>query len=112
MSWDVWLEDIETGVADEDSWNYTHNTNPMLALANGFRLSQLDKMSATTAMYQLEHAITYLALHREECEALNPTNGWGDYDGVLKFLQKIHARCKVEARRVTTTSNYVLKVSG
>ena len=31
-------------------------------------------------------SISYLSEHRKELEEFNPTNGWGDYKGLLDFV--------------------------
>lgn len=112
MSWDIWLEDAETKEQTDESLNYTHNTNRMLALSDGFSFNDLHGMSCAGAIPRLERVITFLALNREQCEALNPENGWGNYDGILKFTQRLYEACRRQATRVDRASNCVIKVWG
>jgi hypothetical protein len=103
MSWD----------ADFDGswWNYTHNTNRMIAAAfeamtgvetkpSDFPIlgeiigptwwDRLNGKSGTEGAEYLSLIITGLEADPARYRAMNPDNGWGDYDGVLKVLREMY----------------------
>lgn len=95
MSWDIWLE-IDAGgdkpVKVSDSHNYTHNTNNML-LEVGFLNEEggwygWDKRPCSEFLSALRRAIESLEA-RPELAKLNPENGWGSYDGLIKKLKEV-----------------------
>jgi len=111
MSWDIWLEDMETKEQIKDLGNYTHNCNQMLRLAN-FSFNDIHGSCCAVAAIRLEMVLTFLILNQEECESMNPSNGWGDYESLLKYTRNIYNACKKESSRVMSTSNLIVKVSG
>ncbi len=42
----------------------------------------------------LREGLAKLEADPEKYKALNPTNGWGSYDGLLKFVRKYLAACE------------------
>lgn len=42
----------------------------------------------------LEAAVADMTEKRAEYEALNPPNGWGDYEGALRFVEALLAACQ------------------
>jgi hypothetical protein len=46
----------------------------------------IDGMTGEQAYEKLSHARNELERHPHEFIALNPKNGWGDYDGFLDFI--------------------------
>lgn len=96
MSWDVSLV-VDTGGPEpaELSFldaNYTHNVQPMFALA-GLDLGGLHGERAGEAAAKLTAAIAAMRQDPERFRAMNPPNGWGDYDGALAFLERIRTAC-------------------
>lgn len=106
MSWDASLVD-DRGHTDGE-WNYTHNCNGManLALDESYDTSQttfqevfmprsaswwrlLDGMSGPAGAEFLHGIIRTLEANPPKFRALNPENGWGDYDGFLKVLTEM-----------------------
>jgi hypothetical protein len=108
MSWDAWLVD-DRGHTDGE-WNYTHNCNGMIELALGDAVEAtaapwwadlgagggigrrswwdlLDGKSGPEGAELLDHVIRSLEAEPETYVAMNPENGWGDYDGLLKVLR-------------------------
>jgi hypothetical protein len=107
MSWDADF--------DGESWNYTHNINGMLAAAfeamtgattepsdhpvlgpiiGPTWYKRLDGMTGAQGAEYLGLIITGLEADPARYRAMNPDNGWGSYDGVLKTL-----RAMLEASR-------------
>ena len=90
-------------------WNYTHNTNGMIAAAyeavSGEQTEQcggplgpvigaawwdrLDGASGRDGREYLSQIITGLEAGPARFRARNPPNGWGDYDGLLKVLREM-----------------------
>lgn len=122
MSWDATLyavtrtthcgecgHELEEPREDRDEigwWNYTHNTNPMIAAAyeavTGRETEQCggplgkvigpawwdklrDAPGADGKAY-LSQIIEGLEADPERFRAMNPANGWGSYDGLLRVL--------------------------
>ncbi len=78
------------GYGSETSANYTHNVTPMFTAAIPDRGIMVTKgMTGNRAVQPLMYIRNYTVQHPEEMEALNPTNGWGDYSGVLRLLDRL-----------------------
>ena len=97
MSWDADLDIVGTHSAKVftlNSWNYTHNTSNMIYLAlersgdprKGRWWSILDSMSGSVGANYLSKILEFLAADRPTFVALNPVNGWGDYDSLINVL--------------------------
>lgn len=106
MSWDAYF--------DGNDWNYTHNTNAMLAaaykLAGGEETEQcggslgdiigpawwdhLEGATAEQGVVVLDRFIAGLRSDPERFRAMNPENGWGSYDGVLGVLEEMRKASK------------------
>ncbi len=95
MSYDVSLY-MDTGAGNSAEcgwWNMTSNVAPMWRRA-GADLSEFDGKNAFACVGTLNQAIQTMATRPTEYEALNPENGWGDYEGCLKFLQAVRDACE------------------
>jgi hypothetical protein len=110
MSWDADLIDDRGHV--EGSWNFTHNTNRMIATAyaavGGEQTEQcdgplgpvigpawwhrLDGASGEDGRRYLSQIIKGLEADPERYRAMNPANGWGDYDRLLVVLREMRDR--------------------
>ena len=108
MSWDAYLYD-DRGHC-EGEWGYTHNTNRMIAEALkvyeietpecGGSLGKVigpawwyelnDKPGPEGAAY-LDKIIRGLEGDPMKFQEMNPPNGWGDYDSLLKTLRTMRA---------------------
>lgn len=97
MSWDIWLtteldgHDIEVG----ESFNYTHNCNGMIR-DTGFDEwpSEVDGWVSGDLARQLDLAIRKLEEDPKKYRAMNPSNGWGDYDSLLRVLRQVRDQCR------------------
>lgn len=68
-----------------DSINMTSNVAPMWRLA-GADLKELRGRTAREMRVILADAIRIMLIHPEKFKALNPENGWGDYESCVKYL--------------------------
>ena len=92
MSYDVSLEiTVDTGTPYEVcllDLNYTSNCAPMWRHA-GADLREFDEAPASEAAGPLAEAVKRMETDPDTYRAMNPPNGWGDYEGALAFLRKI-----------------------
>ena len=85
MSYDINTEP-DTGL----DWNYTYNVQPMTAKAGLRSLTELDGLTAYEAASKIAVVILHMERDPATFRALNPKNGWGDYDGFLGRLRDLH----------------------
>lgn len=95
MSYDISLEANLGGaeparVGDLD-WNYTYNIQPMTERAGLKSLHDLNGKKAKDAAAILEFVLNNMDEDAEGYRALNPANGWGDYDGFTAALRELLA---------------------
>lgn len=103
MSWDADF--------DGRSWNYTHNTNRMIAAAyeaatgegtaNGSGVlgpvigpawwDRLNGLTGREGAALLALITDALEADPERYRAMNPENGWGSYDSLLSILREMQA---------------------
>ena len=99
MSWDVHLEADLGGpeplrVGDLDA-NYTWNVGPMFKAAVGEAgLNHLDGISAAEMREKCAAILAAFNANPEKFRALNPANGWGNFDGAREFIRTIHDACE------------------
>lgn len=95
MSLDVYLTAVRP--TEVFSQNITHNLGRMAAEAGIYQhLWRPEELEITKAEQLIEPLGVGLELLRSEPErfkALNPSNGWGDYNGLVKFVEKYLAAC-------------------
>lgn len=92
MSFDLHLKN-EHGGEVELSPGPTYNLSPMFALALGYGFRELDGKKAGEAALDCALAHDRMRDDPEPYKALNPDNGWGDYDGALWVLQTLAEEC-------------------
>lgn len=94
MSLDVSVKARKTVEVYED--NITYNLAPMyykcIDIEGG--LYALNGMKCRDAVPVLNRAIDDLTKNKEEYEKLNPENGWGSYDYLLRFLKNLRIACQ------------------
>lgn len=117
MSWDADLVCDCCGHAT-GQWNYTHNTNRMIAdaresigHADAHELGSthpimkaigppwyevLDGMPGSEGARYLSDIITALEADPQRYRSMNPENGWGSYDSLLSVLREMRERSTTE----------------
>lgn len=99
MSYDVHLEadlggeePVNLGILDE---NYTWNVYPMFRLALGEEgfCNGWDGLSAAVAAMRCARTLAAFDADPDAYRALNPANGWGDFDGARRFIEAIREAC-------------------
>lgn len=97
MGYDISLR-INTGkhmTQVYDCGNYTYNVSPMYYKAFGEGgIYSLSAMAGHTAAPFIKGAITTMRENENEYKALNPSNGFGDYEGAITYLAKILHGCE------------------
>jgi hypothetical protein len=80
------------------SYNITHNLNQMADHAGIYkhlwRPEELQIEIATQLVAPLEKGLAELRDKPDHYRQYNPENGWGDYEGLVKFVEKYLAACK------------------
>lgn len=74
--------------------NYTSNVSAMWAKALGHQLRDLHGRTASEATENLARAVADMAACPDLYEAMNPANGWGDYQGALNYLTRLYDGCR------------------
>lgn len=101
MSWDIHLE-IDTGGPElarvYDVGNYTYNVCAMYSLAIGSGLNELNGLLASDLIERLEKGVSDMWANPAKYKALNPANGWGDYEGALEYLEKLLLGCRMHPK--------------
>ena len=97
MSYDVSLM-IDTGAGDPieavEVGNYTRNVSPMWRDALGGKLlSEFHDAPCSEAAGPLAGAVKRMEADPEKYRAMNPPNGWGDYEGAIDYLRRIAEAC-------------------
>jgi hypothetical protein len=72
---------------------YTSNVAPMWTDALGRRLADLKEKNASEALAALQRAVAAMEADTGKYEAMNPPNGWGDYEGALDYLRRLMDAC-------------------
>lgn len=112
MSLDFYLETNvceHCGRSDEaGSFNITHNLNNMAAEADVYEcLWRPDEHGYDTAgqiIKPLQDGITLMESDPARFKKHNPENGWGDYDGFVKFCKQVLKSCESNPDATITIS--------
>jgi len=98
MSLDVWLtvgKDKRYSVFD---YNITHNLADMASKAGLhkalWRPEEIGASKAGELVKPLRKGLKLLKKKPELFKKLNPENGWGDYDGLVEFVEKYLDVCE------------------
>jgi hypothetical protein len=88
---------VETGAGESLSThgaNITHNVTPMWREAGIYdALYDSDGKRAGDIIETLRRGIADMEDRPEVYRAMNPKNGWGNYDGALNWLREWLAEC-------------------
>jgi hypothetical protein len=91
VSYDVWLT-IDTGgpvpAIVTESRNMTSNVAPMWRAA-GAQLHDFHGEPANLCAPALRDAIARMLADPDTYRAMAPANGWGSYDGCIRYLQAL-----------------------
>lgn len=95
MSLDVYLYAVRrVNIYDA---NVTHNLNDMADAAGIYKhLWRPDELGIKTArelIVPLETGLRWLRENPEQARMHNPENGWGSYEGLIKFVESYLAAC-------------------
>jgi hypothetical protein len=99
ISYDIGLY-INTGNDEhkvKDLGNYTYNCSTMFRLALLVEYEGLNGLSGKLAkdvIPALEIAISRMENDPDKYKAMNPTNGWGDYESALEYIRGILNGCR------------------
>jgi hypothetical protein len=102
LSYDVSLM-IDTG-GDEPAevfyvGNYTSNVFPMWVEAlNGKSLREYHGAPCSEAAGPLADGVKRMEVDPDKYREMNPPNGWGDYEGALRYLRKLAEACAEHAK--------------
>lgn len=96
MSLDVMLTTVRP---TEVYWgNVTHNLGKMAAEAGIYqhlwRPDELGISKAVDLIAPLWEGLVLLKSDRERFEKFNPENGWGDYEGLVSFVENYLNACR------------------
>lgn len=98
MSLDVYLKKMVLSEVYSD--NITHNLNKMAKEAGLYEvLWRPDEIGFTHAhqlIPALEEGLALLRSDRERFEKFNPENGWGNYVGLVCFVNQLLQACKLD----------------
>ena len=106
MSLDVYLTATEPHVVYDN--NITHNLNQMAGAAGLYiALWQPEELEITKAwqlIVPLREGLGRLRAEPERFRALNPSNGYGNYDGLVSFVEAYLAACEAHPEAEVSVS--------
>lgn len=73
----------------EETFNYTYNVRPMFVLAVRDGLYSIHDLSGHSALMKLRLIRSAMEDHYPAILELNPSNGWGDFDGALNLINQL-----------------------
>ena len=89
MSLDVYLK--ANRLVNVHEGNITHNLNKMAKEAGLYeylwRPEEVGITRSSQLIRPLKKGLNELKRHPEKYAKFNPDNGWGDYDGLVKFVE-------------------------
>lgn len=95
-------------VAAESYRNITHNLVPMAKEAGLYeclwRPDEYGFPNAEDLVEPLRKGLRFLRLQQDKCRALNPSNGWGTYEGLVRFCEELLAECRDHPSSVVRVS--------
>lgn len=107
MSYDVDLyadlggpEPLNLGILD---WNYTWNIYQMTQAA-GWGIGDFDGRTAADALAILEGGMARMRADPAKFRALNPENGWGDYDRFMDRLEELVVAFRAAPKAIVRVS--------
>lgn len=109
MSLDIWLNlpacdhcgRDESGVY---SGNITYNLGPMWREAGLPYSDEIEGKTAGELVPALESGLVELEADPARFKTMNPSNGWGSYDGLVEFTKRIIAAAKTWPKAIVGCS--------
>lgn len=99
MGWDFSME-VDLGgpepvdLGDEYEAGYTYNVSPMFFDAFGEDgIRGIDGLIGSEAQQRIESALEKMQGDPDRYIAMNPKNGWGNYDGAVELLCRLRGWC-------------------
>ena len=93
MSWDAYFAAVDIDGESHwlSDWNYTHNTNRMAddALGEGSWWQRLNGSTGEEGYALLTQILEVFAADPAKFRAMNPDNGWGDFDRFRDILRNM-----------------------
>jgi hypothetical protein len=109
MSLDVCITDV-VPEHRENVWDYniTHNLGEMATAAGLYmvlwRPEEIGISTCAQALPILRDGLEQLLGRADEMKAHNPANGWGSYDGLVRFVRSYIAACEAHPNGTIETS--------
>ena len=97
MSWDFYMEADLGGphmVEVKEGLNYTYNVAPMYNKAIEGGIRKLEGKKGKECIPILKKCIENMKADPVGYRALNPSNGWGDYEGALSVAENLLQWCE------------------
>jgi hypothetical protein len=108
MGWNLYLvADLGAGeqTVCDNNRGYTHNTNKMIRIAtDGSSPYEWDGMLASEMAELSARAAAQIEMHQDRYDRLNPPNGWGNRDGLVKELRGIAEDCRAYPNAIVRMS--------
>ena len=106
MSLDVSLSEMKlTEIYDR---NITHNLGAMAEAAGIYkylwRPDEIGVFKAEQLVLPLTEGLARLKADPEKFKAMNPPNGWGDYDGLVDFVKEYRDACEANPNATVKAS--------
>ena len=95
MSWDISLKEKQSADVEViEVGNYTYNVSKMYIEAIGKTLGEFHEMQSLDAVETLRSGVVEMISNPDKYRAMNPVNGYGNYEGALKYLQTFLHECE------------------
>ena len=106
MSWSLYL-DTPDGEMRTPIDGHTYNLSAMWRLAGVFENHPIDDLHgerAATIGDRAARGLLRAVTKPSEFKALNPSNGWGDYEGFVQVLTRLAIDCAEEPEAIAHVS--------
>lgn len=109
--WAYLYMNVDTGGAEPayvelaEIGNYTSNVWLMWADALGHSLADLAEKNAGESLPAIQRAVADMEANPARYEAMNPPNGWGNYEGALDYLRSLRDACAEHPKATIRISN-------
>jgi len=94
MSYDIYLEATEPYASSVEIGNITYNIAPMWVVAlGGAGIRRFEGAPGVEAAGPLSEGVERMRADPATYRAMNPPNGWGNYEGALEYLDRLARAC-------------------